>query len=339
MRTFCLLVVVLVAGVANAQINIAPESRCSPYDRADYSYPQSVELRVIAENLAGNIVSPYTSEVFSDRSQTHIEHIVATSEAHDSGLCAHDAATKRQFARDLDNLTLASPSVNQAKSAKDLSEWLPAQNVCWFVRTVVQVKAKYGLSMNFEEASRALQILTENCPSRAECQLPKAADALNCYAGRSSASPPTTAVSTTSTACYTEGRAYVNGSINVRSGAGTNFAKVGTLHNATVSVINSVRKADYCWLQIDANRWIARLSQVLSQKPATTSRTAASQPVSQSPAQQSQATVSQRTVDINGNGRITCKEARAAGLPIPVRKGHWAYYYMRDGDGDGKVCE
>ena len=44
-------------------------------------------------------------------------------------------------------------------------------------------------------------------------------------------------------------------------------------------------------------------------------------------------------VDANGNGRITCAEAKAAGLALPVTKEHPAYKYMRDGDGDGQVCE
>ena len=35
---------------------------------------------------------------------------MAASEAHDSGLCAADPATKARFARDLRNLTLASPN-------------------------------------------------------------------------------------------------------------------------------------------------------------------------------------------------------------------------------------
>ena len=42
--------------------------------------------------------------------------------------------------------------------------------------------------------------------------------------------------------------------------------------------------------------------------------------------------------DDNGNGRITCAEARAYGI-APVRRGHPAYHYMRDADGDGVVCE
>ena len=45
--------------------------------------------------------------------------------------------------------------------------------------------------------------------------------------------------------------------------------------------------------------------------------------------------------DTNGNGRVTCAEARAeaCGAPIPVTKDHPLYQFMMDGDGDGRVCE
>ena len=42
--------------------------------------------------------------------------------------------------------------------------------------------------------------------------------------------------------------------------------------------------------------------------------------------------------DDNGNGRITCAEARCHGI-APVPRGHPAYRHMHDGDGDGVVCE
>ena len=40
----------------------------------------------------------------------------------------------------------------------------------------------------------------------------------------------------------------------------------------------------------------------------------------------------------NRHGRMTCKEARRHGV-APVHRSHPAYQYMRDGDGDGVVCE
>jgi len=42
--------------------------------------------------------------------------------------------------------------------------------------------------------------------------------------------------------------------------------------------------------------------------------------------------------DDNGNGRISCAEARAHGI-APVHSGDPAYPYMTDPDGDGVVCE
>ena len=65
---------------------VAPEERCAPYDASEYSYPQSVEPRIA--NSLGGVYSPYTCETFGALNETDIEHIVARSEAHDSGLCA-----------------------------------------------------------------------------------------------------------------------------------------------------------------------------------------------------------------------------------------------------------
>ncbi len=42
--------------------------------------------------------------------------------------------------------------------------------------------------------------------------------------------------------------------------------------------------------------------------------------------------------DDNGNGRVSCAEARRHGI-APVPRSHPAYAYMRDADRDGVVCE
>ena len=105
-------------------VRIEPEVRCAPYDRDEYSYLQSVESQIIAG--IGKIYGPYTGQCFTTARETDIEHIVAVSEAHDSGLCSVSAATKTRFARDVLNLTLASPRVNRyEKGAKDAAEWQP----------------------------------------------------------------------------------------------------------------------------------------------------------------------------------------------------------------------
>lgn len=141
-------------------IMIAPENRCSEYDSDDYPYSASVEDEIIAA-MGGLIYGPYTGTHFASKKETDIEHIVAKSEAHDSGMCSEtDREARRDFAEDLDNLTLASPSVNRhQKSGKDLAEWLPDMNRCWYVNRVIEVKRKYGLTMDQAEVDAALEVL------------------------------------------------------------------------------------------------------------------------------------------------------------------------------------
>lgn len=45
------------------------------------------------------------------------------------------------------------------------------------------------------------------------------------------------------------------------------------------------------------------------------------------------------SVDTNGNGQVTIKEAKAAGFSMPITSDHWIYPYMYDADKDGMVGE
>ena len=218
-------------------IAVAVEHRCSPYDSDDYRYPASVEPKIVAAQ--GGIYGPYTGKWFDSIKETDIEHIVARSEAHDSGLCAVSRATKARFASDLLNLTLASPSVNRhQKIANDAAEWLPDLNQCWYVARTIQVRQAYDLTIDRAEADAIDRVL----------------------------------------------------------------AKCGSTE---MVVLAPAQRIDH---------------------PTPTSPAAApnADPLA--------------LYDDNGNGRITCAEARAHGI-APVRRGHPAYQYMRDADGDGVVCE
>ena len=144
-------------------IRVAPECRCTPYDRDYYPYPQSIEAQ-IAERLGG-MWSPYDGTRFVGLWQSDIEHVIAVSEAHDSGLCASSADVRRRFARDLDNLTLATPHLNRyRKRDHDAAEWLPEHNRCWFAAAIVAVRREYGLTIDRREAT-ALQRILAGCDS------------------------------------------------------------------------------------------------------------------------------------------------------------------------------
>ncbi|UTT44346.1 DNA/RNA non-specific endonuclease [Exiguobacterium aurantiacum] len=58
-------------------------------------------------------------------------------------------------------------------------------------------------------------------------------------------------------------------------------------------------------------------------------------PVSASPSKTGDIT----SVDTNGNGQVTIKEAKDAGFTMPITSDHWLYPHMRDNDGDGMVGE
>ena len=196
-----------------------------------------MESRIV--RAQGGIYGPYTGTWFDDIRETDIEHIVARSEAHDSGLCAASPQTKDRFAADLLNLTLASPSVNRhQKSDKDAAEWLPELNSCWYVDRIVKVRQEYGLTIDQAEA-HAIDRVLAGCESTEMVFLAR--------------------------------------------GAPTPTAPTPTLTD---------------------------------------------QPGGDALAM----------YDDNGNGRITCAEARAHGI-APVHRGHPAYEYMQDRDGDGVVCE
>ena len=113
----------------------------------------------------GGVYGAYSGRWFGSRRETDIEHLVARSEAHDSGLCAESAATRRRFASDVWNLALASPEVNRReKGARDAAEWLPAQNRCWFAGRVILVRLAYGLTIDVAEAL-ALEEVLSGCSS------------------------------------------------------------------------------------------------------------------------------------------------------------------------------
>ncbi len=150
---------------------VAPERRCSPYRADEYRYSQSLEDRIVAG--LGGVYGPYTGRWFRSTSETDIEHIVARSEAHDSGLCAASGETRRRFAGDLLNLTLAAPSVNRSlKLDRDPAEWLPDRNRCWFAARVIAVRQKYRLTIDRAEAEALDQVLA-GCTSTAMVVLPR----------------------------------------------------------------------------------------------------------------------------------------------------------------------
>ena len=118
----------------------------------------------------GQVYTPYSCLAFditaTGTAATDIEHIVALAETHDSGIAAE---RRRDIASDLDNLTIADPTVNRSqKSDRDAAEWMPARHGAWFAEQVIQVKLEYGLSVDPAERD-ALEALLAGGEAQLNC--------------------------------------------------------------------------------------------------------------------------------------------------------------------------
>ncbi len=172
MKAIALLIFALISTSVFAEaelwrgLTVEEEYRCAPYDKKDYPYPQSIEDEIV-ESL-GAVYGAYSGVYFENDTMTDIEHLVATSEAHDSGLCAMSDNVKKAYSTDLLNLALASLKVNRCsttgKCGLDAGEWLPEKNKCWFANRVLLVKTKYKLSVDRREAN-ALENIISKCES------------------------------------------------------------------------------------------------------------------------------------------------------------------------------
>ena len=153
---------------------VCEESARVGYDRDAFGTPYSSLEDEIIDDLPisnGQVYTPYTCTLYEIEADgtaaTDIEHIVALAEAYDSGL---PEAQVRTFAGDLDNLTIAVPSVNRnQKSDRDAGEWGPPENRGWFASRIVAVKQEYSLSVNPAERDALADMLAGDASREVTC--------------------------------------------------------------------------------------------------------------------------------------------------------------------------
>ncbi len=121
--------------------------------------------------LTGILHDPYTGESVdfqrgsgtSERVQ--IDHVVALSDAWQTGAQQLDEVTRRNFANDPRNLQATLGWVNQQKGDSDAASWLPPNTAyrCAYVSRIVDVKAAYGLWVTPAERDAIAQVLATDC--------------------------------------------------------------------------------------------------------------------------------------------------------------------------------
>ena len=118
--------------------------------------------------ISGILNDPYTGKVINfmrgkDTSeQVQIDHVVALSDAWQSGAQEISAQERLQLANDPENLLAVDGPANQQKSDSDAATWLPANASfrCSYVARQIRVKAKYQLWVKPAEKEAMINVLT-----------------------------------------------------------------------------------------------------------------------------------------------------------------------------------
>ena len=121
--------------------------------------------------LSGTLIDPYSGEQISflrgvaTSSDVQIDHVVALSNAWQTGAFKLTYEKRLAFANDPMNLLAVKGRLNSQKGDGDAATWLPPQkNIrCAYVAQQIVVKAKYGLWVTPPEKAAMVSLLAK-CP-------------------------------------------------------------------------------------------------------------------------------------------------------------------------------
>ncbi|WAL40236.1 excalibur calcium-binding domain-containing protein [Brevibacterium sp. BRM-1] len=120
--------------------------------------------------MTGSLHDPYSGQAIGfDRahSRVDIDHVVALSDAWQSGAQQLDEQRRVALANDPLNVLAVSSTLNRQKSDGDAATWLPPAKGyrCEYAARQIAVKAKYGLWVKPAERSALARVLSR-CPSQ-----------------------------------------------------------------------------------------------------------------------------------------------------------------------------
>jgi Protein of unknown function (DUF1524) len=123
--------------------------------------------------LSGDLHDPYTAKDIhftrgaGTSTAIQIDHVVALSDAWQTGAQQLSADTRRQLANDPLELLAVDGPANEAKGDGDAATWLPPNKAfrCAYVSRQVAVKSKYQLWVTPAEQG-AIQHILASCPSQ-----------------------------------------------------------------------------------------------------------------------------------------------------------------------------
>ncbi len=259
---------------------------------------------------AGTMTDPYTGrplQLTAGRTTTiQIDHMVALSNAWQTGAAALSPQQRQNFANDPMNLQATASAVNQAKSDGDAATWLPPDKSyrCTYVARQVAVKQKYALWVTAAERQAISRVLT-SCGATLATPLANptpTSSRVPTSARPPAPPPPATTVRATPT------------------------VRATTAIPATPATTTS--------------------AEPVTTEKSTTEKTTPEQTTSEQTTMERSTTTATSTQDItaattledDGTYYRSCAAARAAGA-APLHTGDPGYRTGLDRDGDGTACE
>jgi hypothetical protein len=121
--------------------------------------------------IEGDLADPYTDARLhfakADASAVQIDHVVALSDAWQTGAASWDDGRRTRFANDPLNLLAVASESNQAKGSADAASWLPPSHAirCAYVARQIAVKAKWQLWVTRAEHDAMARVLAP-CPGQ-----------------------------------------------------------------------------------------------------------------------------------------------------------------------------
>ena len=123
---------------------------------------------------SGTLRDPYTGATINfvrgakSSEAVQIDHVVALSNAWQTGAQQLDSATRVALANDPLELLAIDGKANQTKGDGDAATWLPSNKAfrCQYVARQIAVKSKYRLWVTYAEKS-AMQNVLAHCPDEA----------------------------------------------------------------------------------------------------------------------------------------------------------------------------
>ena len=116
--------------------------------------------------LSGLLLDPFSNKVLtftSVKSAVDIDHLVALSNAWQTGAAYFDKSIRSQIANDPLNLLAVDAKLNRQKGDGDAATWLPPNKAfrCEYVSRQISVKAKYSLWVTPPEKEAITRVLSQ----------------------------------------------------------------------------------------------------------------------------------------------------------------------------------